>query len=585
MSSAEILLIRNAEMLVTMDAERREIRDGALLVRGNAIAWVGSSSDLPAELAATATRTIDARGRLVMPGLVNTHHHFYQTLTRAVGAAQDAVLFDWLKTLYPIWAELRPEDVRVSTTLALTELLLSGCTTSSDHHYLWPNGSRLDDQFEAAEAVGLRFHGARGSMSLGESDGGLPPDRVTEDEESILRDCRRVVEEYHDAERFAMRRVVIAPCSPFSVTPELMRASAELARSFGPQANVHLHTHLAETADEDAFCLERFGYRPGEYAERLGWLGSDVWHAHCVHINEHEIQRFGATATGVAHCPSSNMRLASGIAPVRAMRDAGVNVAIGVDGSASNDSSHLLAEVRQAMLLQRVMGNPKAMGAREALEIATLGGAAVLGRDDIGALAPGMAADIVAFDLNALGYAGGAVHDPVAALVFCHPQPVDFSIVNGRVLVENGEVRHLDLPTLVTQHNAAAAGCCSAPALHKSNVSTQSNCSTQRRKGSKETQRTAKEKRREPKERRTDCLLATRRSCGPFTFGKCAASFVAAALAAVGGERVASSRTAAKAAATNAAVCVKRDALRRTAAKAAATNYSLLALRLCVEVF
>jgi cytosine/adenosine deaminase-related metal-dependent hydrolase len=255
-----------------------------------------------------------------------------------------------------------------------------------------------------------------------------------------------------------MRRVVLAPCSPFSVTPELMRASAELARSFGPTANVHLHTHLAETADEDTFCLERFGYRPGEYAERLGWLGHDVWHAHCVHLNDHEIQRFGATATGVAHCPSSNMRLASGIAPVRAMRDAGVHVGLGVDGSASNDGSHMLAEVRQAMLLQRVLGNPNAMGAREALEIATLGGAAVLGRDDIGALAPGMAADIIGFDLGALAYAGGAVHDPVAALVFCHPQPVDFSLVNGRILVEEGEARHLEIPALVEAHNNAARG-------------------------------------------------------------------------------------------------------------------------------
>ena len=454
----DVLLIRNADMLVTMDAQRRELRDGALLTRGHEIVWVGPTSELPPDLAASATRTLDARGRLVMPGLVNTHHHFYQTLTRAVPAAQDAVLFDWLKTLYPIWAELRPEDVQVSTRLALTELLLSGCTTSSDHHYLWPNGSRLDDQFEAAEAVGVRFHGARGSMSLGESQGGLPPDRVTEDEESILRDCRRVVEQYHDVGRYAMRRVVIAPCSPFSVTPELMRASAELARSFGPAANVHLHTHLAETPDEDAFCLERFGYRPGAYAERLGWLGDDVWHAHCVHLNAHEIARFGATATGVAHCPSSNMRLASGIAPVRAMRDAAVPVALGVDGSASNDGSHMLAEARQAMLLQRVMGNPNALGAREVLEIATLGGAAVLGRDDIGALAPGMAADIVAFDLRALAYAGGAVHDAVAALVFCQPQPVDFAIVNGRILVEDGALRHVDIPTLVEQHNAAARG-------------------------------------------------------------------------------------------------------------------------------
>jgi cytosine/adenosine deaminase-related metal-dependent hydrolase len=391
-----------------------------------------------------------------MPGLVNTHHHFYQTLTRVIPAAQNAVLFDWLKTLYPIWAELRPEDIYLSTKLALTELLLSGCTTSSDHHYLWPNGTRLDDQFAAAEGVGVRFHGARGSMSLGESDGGLPPDRVTEPEHAILADSRRVVETYHDAGRYAMRRVVLAPCSPFSVTPDLMRESAVLARSFGEEADVHLHTHLAETKDEEAFCKEQFGQRPGAYAKELGWTGDDVWHAHCVHLNKTEARLFARTGTGVAHCPSSNMRLASGIANVRHMLDVGVHVGLGVDGSASNDSSHLLAEARQALLLQRVQGNPAALAAREALELATRGGAAVLGRDDIGALAPGMAADIVGFDLTALGYAGGAVHDPVAALVFCHPQNVDFALVNGRVLVQDGQLLHQDLGRLVEAHNDAA---------------------------------------------------------------------------------------------------------------------------------
>ncbi|MFN8489479.1 MAG: 8-oxoguanine deaminase [Caldilineaceae bacterium] len=450
------LLIQHADMLVTMDAARREVRDGALFVQDQVITWVGATAALPTDLAARADRVINARGKIVLPGMVNTHHHFYQTLTRVIPGAQDAVLFDWLKTLYPIWAELTPDDVRLSTQLALTELLLSGCTTSSDHHYLWPNGSRLDDQFEAAEQVGVRFHGARGSMSLGESQGGLPPDRVTENEEAILRDCRRVVETYHDASRYAVRRVVIAPCSPFSVTPELMRESAALARSFGPQANVHLHTHLAETKDEEAFCLARFGHRPGAYAEILNWTGDDVWHAHCVHIDQAEIGVFARTHTGVAHCPTSNMRLASGIAPVRAMRNAQVPVGLGVDGSASNDSSHLLAEARQCMLLQRVQGNPRAMTAREALEIATLGGAAVLGRDDIGALAPGMAADIIAFDLRAVGYAGGAVHDPVAALVFCHPQQADFAVVNGRVLVEDGKPLTVDVPVLVEQHNRAA---------------------------------------------------------------------------------------------------------------------------------
>lgn len=449
------LLITNATCLVTMDADRREIADGAIFVRDNQIEWVGSSADLPPALADAAETTIRAQGKIVLPGFVNTHHHFYQTLTRVIPAAQDVVLFDWLKTLYPIWAELTPDDVRISTQLALTELLLSGCTTSSDHHYLWPNGSRLDDQFAAAEQIGVRFHGARGSMSLGESQGGLPPDRVTEDEDATLRDCRRVVETFHDPARFAMRRVVLAPCSPFSVTPDLMRESAALARSFGAM-NVHLHTHLAETLDEEAFCLAHFGYRPGAYAEELDWTGDDVWHAHCVHINTEEIGNFARTRTGVAHCPTSNMRLASGIAPVRALRDHGVPVGLGVDGSASNDGSHLLAEVRQTLLLQRVLGNPHAMTAREALEIATLGGAAVLGRDDIGALAPGMAADIIAFDLGNITLSGGAIHDPVAALVFCQPTNVDLSIVNGRVLVEDGHPIHIDLPVLVESHNRAA---------------------------------------------------------------------------------------------------------------------------------
>jgi len=449
------LLIQHADCLVTMDADRRELRDGALLAQDHVIAWVGATADLP-PAAAQADRVINARGKLVMPGLVNTHHHFYQTLTRAVPAAQNAVLFDWLKTLYPIWSQLTPPDVLVSTQLALVELLLSGCTTSSDHHYLWPNGCRLDDQFEAATSVGVRFHGTRGSMSLGESQGGLPPDRAVERENDILADSRRVVETFHDPSRHAMRRVALAPCSPFSVTTDLMRESARLARSF--HAGVRLHTHLAETQDENEFCLARFGARPADYADQVEWLGSDVWHAHCVHLNDHEVATFGRTATGVAHCPTSNMRLASGIAPIKAMRRAGVPVGLGVDGSASNDGSHLLAEARQAMLLQRVLGDPAAMTAREALETATLGGARVLGRDDIGALAPGMAADIIAFDLNVPAYAGAAVHDPVAALVFCQPQSVDLAVVHGRVLVEDGHLRHLDLTELVHRHNRAARG-------------------------------------------------------------------------------------------------------------------------------
>jgi cytosine/adenosine deaminase-related metal-dependent hydrolase len=451
-----ITLVEHADYLVTMDDARRELRDATIVVQDHIIVWIGATKDTPSQYADVADRRVSARGRIVLPGLVNTHHHFFQTLTRVIPDAQDAVLFDWLKTLYPIWAELRPDDVRISSQLALVELLLSGCTTSSDHHYLWPNGCRLDDQFEAAAAVGVRFHGARGSMSLGESQGGLPPDRVTENEDAILHDCRRVVETFHDAERYALRRVVLAPCSPFTVTSQLMAESAALARSF--DRGVRLHTHLAETRDEEDFCLARFGTRPVEYAESLGWLGGDVWHAHCVHISERDIGHFAAAHTGVAHCPTSNMRLASGIAPVRGLLHAGVSVGLGVDGSASNDGSHLLAEARQAMLLQRVQGDPRALSARQALELATRGGAAVLGRDDIGVLAPGMAADLVAYDLSAPTFSGGAVHDPVAALVFCQPQNVDLAMVHGRILVQDGALVHLDLGGLVAAHNQAARG-------------------------------------------------------------------------------------------------------------------------------
>jgi cytosine/adenosine deaminase-related metal-dependent hydrolase len=447
------LLLHHADCIATLDDARREIRDGAILLRDHSIEWVGPASALPTEYL-HADQVVDMRGKLILPGFVNTHHHFYQTLTRVIPGAQNAVLFDWLETLYPIWAELTPGDVHISTQLALVELLLSGCTTSSDHHYLWPNGTRLDDQFEAAAAVGVRFHGARGSMSVGKSAGGLPPDRIVEREQDILYDCRRVVETFHDPQRFAMRRVALAPCSPFSVSPDLMRASAELARSFN--MGVRLHTHLAETQDEEAYCLAHFGRRPAAYAEELGWLHEDTWHAHCVHLAADEVTRFAHTGTGVAHCPTSNMRLASGIAPLRAMRQAGVPVGLGVDGSASNDSSHLLAEARQALLLQRVLGDPTAMTARDALELATRGGAAVLGRDDIGALAPNMAADLIAFDLTALAYAGAALHDPVAALIFCQPQSVDLAIVNGRILVQDGHLRHIDLPQLVHDHNHAA---------------------------------------------------------------------------------------------------------------------------------
>jgi cytosine/adenosine deaminase-related metal-dependent hydrolase len=438
------LLLRHADLLVTMDASRRRIPDGGLFVRDNAIVQAGPTGELPQ----TADTVIDARGMIVLPGLVNTHHHLYQTLTRCI--AQDSLLFDWLVTLYPIWARLTPEAVYVSAKIGLAELMLSGCTTSSDHLYIYPNGSRIDDEIRAAVELGMRFTATRGSMSLGRSKGGLPPDSCVEEEGAILKDSQRAVEQYHQRQRLGMVHVALAPCSPFSVTGDLMRESANLARAYG----VRLHTHLAETMDEEHFCLEKFGARPVEYVESLGWMGGDVWHAHCVCLNDQEIALFARTGSGVAHCPSSNMRLASGIAPVRAMRDAGVRVGLGVDGSGSNDSSHMLAEARQALLLQRVRGpNPAALGAQEALEIATLGGASVLGRDDIAALAPGMAADFIGYRLERLDFAG-ALHDPLAALVFCTPPKVDLSVINGKVRVKDGEILGLDLPALVQRHNA-----------------------------------------------------------------------------------------------------------------------------------
>jgi cytosine/adenosine deaminase-related metal-dependent hydrolase len=438
------LLLKHADLLVTMDDDGRSIADAGLFVRDNIIQQIGPTADLPAG----ADRVIDASGMIVLPGLINCHHHLYQTLTRAVPAAQDATLFGWLKTLYPIWAGLTPEAIYTSALVGLAELVLSGCTTASDHLYIYPNDCRIDDEIRGAAEIGVRFQPCRGSMSLGESKGGLPPDRVVEDEKFILEDTRRAIETYHDPEPCAMTRISVAPCSPFSVSPDLMRESAALARSYG----VQLHTHLAETLDEEAFCLRKFGHRPVAYAEELGWLGNDVWHVHCVHLNQEEVKLFAQTGTGVCHCPSSNMRLASGIAPVRAYLDSGVRTGIGVDGSASNDSSHLLAEARQALLIQRVSGDPAGLSARKALWMATRGGAAVLGRDDIGRLIPGKAADFIGLRLDRLDYAG-ALHDPLAALVFCAPQRVDLSVINGRIVVEDGQLLTIDLAPVVERHN------------------------------------------------------------------------------------------------------------------------------------
>jgi cytosine/adenosine deaminase-related metal-dependent hydrolase len=441
------LLLRNADVVVTMDEARRELRGGWVHVVGDAIAALGDATTPPPP----AAESIDLAGHVLMPGLVNTHHHMFQSLTRALPAAQDAELFDWLSALYPVWSRLTPDALRIAATTAMAELVLSGCTTASDHHYIFPNSCRLDDTIEAAATIGLRFHATRGAMSLGQSKGGLPPDAVVENEEKILRDMERVVGRFHDPAPRSMQRIGIAPCSPFSVTRELMRDAAVFARARG----LGLHTHLAENDKDIDFTRERFRCTPAEYAEELGWVGPDVWHAHCVKLDAPGIALFARTGTGVAHCPCSNMRLASGIAPIPAMRAAGVAVGLGVDGSASNDAGHLLGEARQAMLLARVGHGPAAMTARDALEIATLGGARVLGRDDIGALAAGMAADLVAFDLGALDHAG-AHHDPVAALVFCTPARAALSVINGRIVVREGRLLTLDERAHAAAHRAAA---------------------------------------------------------------------------------------------------------------------------------
>ena len=469
------LLIRHADCVATFDhpdpTQARELRQASVFVRDNRIEAIGPAAELPA----SADEVIDARGHLVLPGLVNTHHHMYQSLTRAIPQAQNAELFGWLRALYPIWAGLTPEMVQVSSRVAMAELLLSGCTTSSDHLYLYPNGVRLDDSIEAAQAIGMRFVATRGSMSVGQSQGGLPPDALVEREDLILRDTQRLIETWHDTRHGAMVNVAAAPCSPFSVSRDLMRESAALARSLGAR----LHTHLAENDHDLAYSREKFNCTPTEYAQDLGWLGPDVWHAHCVRLDDAGIRLFAASRTGVAHCPCSNMRLASGIAPVRRLLDAGVPVGLGVDGSASNDGAQMVNEARQAMLLARVgramqppeerhnsrgerqtffgcdLG-PAEMSARDALALATRGGAQVLGRSDIGHLAPGMCADLALFDLRTLGLAGGAVHDPVGALLLCASPQAAWTVVNGRLVVREGQLATLDLGPLLERHNRLA---------------------------------------------------------------------------------------------------------------------------------
>ncbi len=475
------LLIHNARAVATFDhadpAHSTELRDASIYVEGNRIAYIGATADLPPH-ALEADEVIDAKRHLVTPGLVNTHHHMYQSLTRAIPGVQNAELFGWLRGLYPIWAGLTPEMVQVSTQIAMAELLMSGCTTSSDHLYIYPNGVRLDDSIGAAAEIGMRFVATRGSMSVGQSQGGLPPDRVVEQEDFILKESQRLIEQHHDARWGSMLNVALAPCSPFSVSRDLMREAALLARSFKGQG-VRLHTHLAENDHDLAYSRERFGCTPTQYAQDLGWLGKDVWHAHCVRLEDEGISLFAASRTGVAHCPCSNMRLASGIAPIRKMLNAGVPVGLGVDGSASNDAAHMVNEARQALLLARVgramqppeervlptgerrtffgcdLG-PAEMTARDALSVATRGGAQVLGRKDIGHLAVGMCADLVLFDLDTLGFAGGAVHDPVGSLLLCASPQADYTVVNGKVVVREGQLETVDLGPLMERHNRLA---------------------------------------------------------------------------------------------------------------------------------
>ena len=456
------LLIDRARCIATQDDAGTELKDASLLVRDGLIERIIPAGERADALLLEVDEVIDARRHVVVPGLVNTHHHMYQSLTRAIAQVQNAELFSWLKGLYPIWAGLTPEMVQVSTQVAMAELLLSGCTTSSDHLYIYPNGVRLDDSIEAARAIGMRFTATRGSMSVGESQGGLPPDRVVEKEAFILQETQRLIETHHDAGFGSMTHVAVAPCSPFSVSQDLMRESARLARAHG----VRLHTHLAENDHDIAYTREKFNCTPAQYAQDLGWVGDDVWHAHGVKLDEEGTYLFARTRTGIAHCPCSNMRLASGILPLRKMLGAGVPVGLGVDGSASNDAAHLLNEARQAMLLARVgralepFGcdhGPAEMTPRDALRLATRGGAQVLGRaHELGQIREGYCADLAMFRTDTLAMAGGAVHDPVGALLLCASENADFTVVNGRVVVREGRIVTLDMGPLIERHNRLA---------------------------------------------------------------------------------------------------------------------------------
>jgi len=433
MTTHEHFLLENATPLVTMNAGREVIEGGWVAATGGLITAVGAgrAPDLIGGVPRDRHHRIDAAGCVVLPGLVNTHHHLFQTRTRAWPGAIDAGLFDWLRTLYPVWAKLRDLDFHHAALVGFRELLRSGCTTTTDHHYLFPRGASaelIDITIDAAREAGIRFHPTRGSMSRSVKDGGLPPDDVVQDPDTILADSERLITAWHDPRPGAMVRVALAPCSPFSVSPELMRDTAALARRHG----VRLHTHLAETRDENDYCLSIYGQRPLDFLESVGWLADDVWLAHGIFFDDAEVARLGRAGVAIAHCPTSNMRLGSGVCRVRDLRAAGVPVGLAVDGSASNDGSHLLAELRQTLLLHRVIHGPSAMRVQEVLEMATLGGAGCLGRDDIGAVEPGRACDLALFALDDPGY--DRVGDRVAALLLCQPTSARAVVVGGQVV-------------------------------------------------------------------------------------------------------------------------------------------------------
>jgi cytosine/adenosine deaminase-related metal-dependent hydrolase len=457
MDEAADLLVTGAELVATVDAGRREIAGGWVAVTGGVVSALGG----PADPRPTATRSLDAGGCLVTPGLVNTHHHLYQNLTRAYGPALRGSLFDWLNTLYPLWTRLDEEAANVSAYVGLTELALGGCTTSTDHLYVFPRGAGdlVSAEIAAATELGVRFHPTRGSMSLSQKDGGLPPDSVVQDDDEILADSERLVARHHDPAPTAMVRVALAPCSPFSVTPRLMTATAELAE----RLDVRLHTHLAEDKDEDEFCLARFGRRPVDHFEDVGWGTDRSWVAHCVWPNPDEIARLGRWGTGVAHCPSSNMILSAGLAPVAELRAAGVPVGLGCDGSASADSASLWLEARTAMLLGKLRHGPAAMAARDALEIGTRGGAAVLGRaGEIGELSVGACGDLVVWPLTGVPFAG-ALTDPVEAWLRCGPLAARHTVVAGRPVVLDGVPVHPGLDGVLARHRTLAAAIQAGP--------------------------------------------------------------------------------------------------------------------------